>query len=202
MLSAIDIVLHFIQVLDRLAIPYMLVGSFSSNYYGRPRQTMDADFVISVADLPFVALRDALGPEYHRGLGSANLFETVTGTIRRIVIHPAMVRRSRLSCFNSVTIRNDQAQPLQGAQERSHRGATGIHAHGRRCNHHETTRWLKAGNRSKDIEDVREVLAIQADRLDLKYIRQWCDQHGTRELLERLLSGNLPLTNTGLSISS
>ena len=39
-----DLVLHMISLFDRLGIPYMLVGSYSSNYYGRPRLTKDADF--------------------------------------------------------------------------------------------------------------------------------------------------------------
>jgi len=48
-------------------------------------------------------------------------------------------------------------------------------------------RWSKGGNRSKDVEDVKQVLSVQSNKLDLPYIRQWCDQHGTRDLFERLL---------------
>ena len=48
-------------------------------------------------------------------------------------------------------------------------------------------RWSKGGNRRKDAEDVENVIAVQADALDLAYIRQWTDQHGTRELFEQLL---------------
>jgi hypothetical protein len=42
------------------------------------------------------------------------------------------------------------------------------------------------GNRSKDIEDVRNVLAVRGDALDWAYVRGWCDAHGTRELLDRI----------------
>jgi len=48
-------------------------------------------------------------------------------------------------------------------------------------------RWSKQGKRAKDVEDASDVLAVQAGKLDLPYIRQWADQHGTRELFERLL---------------
>ena len=48
-------------------------------------------------------------------------------------------------------------------------------------------RWSKGGKRAKDLEDVKNVLAVQRGKLDLNYIRQWCDQHGTRQLLEQLL---------------
>ena len=48
-------------------------------------------------------------------------------------------------------------------------------------------RWSKGGNRRKDVEDVENVIAVQGDVLDLPYIRQWADQHDTRELFEKLL---------------
>jgi hypothetical protein len=35
-------------VLDEVQVPYMLVGSFSSNLYGRERGTKDADFVVTI----------------------------------------------------------------------------------------------------------------------------------------------------------
>jgi hypothetical protein len=49
-------------------------------------------------------------------------------------------------------------------------------------------RWSKQGKRTKDIEDVQSVLAVQAGKLDMGYVRQWCDVHGTRELLEKTLA--------------
>ena len=38
------------------------------------------------------------------------------------------------------------------------------------------------------VEDVRNVLVVQIGRLDLDYVRGWCDRHGTRELFEKLLA--------------
>ena len=35
-----------IGMLDRENLPYMVVGSFSSNYHGIPRSTKDADIVL------------------------------------------------------------------------------------------------------------------------------------------------------------
>ncbi len=51
-------------------------------------------------------------------------------------------------------------------------------------------RWSKGGKRNKDTDDVRNVLAVQGNSLDLAYIRNWCDQYGTRELFEQLWSEN------------
>ncbi len=40
--------------------------------------------------------------------------------------------------------------------------------------------------RGKDKDDARDVMAVQGDRLDWPYIEHWCDQHGTRPLLEEI----------------
>ena len=41
-----EAVLAVIEALEGLGVGYMLVGSLSSNFYGIPRATQDADFVI------------------------------------------------------------------------------------------------------------------------------------------------------------
>jgi hypothetical protein len=42
-------------------------------------------------------------------------------------------------------------------------------------------------NRQKDREDVFMVLATQRGRLDEAYMREWCDRHGTRPVLDEML---------------
>ena len=51
-----------IDALNFLQIPYMVVGSLASNYYGIGRSTKDADFVIELGDQSITVLADRLGP--------------------------------------------------------------------------------------------------------------------------------------------
>lgn len=44
------VLLEVVEALESLGIPYMLVGSFASNYWGRPRTTHDADIVVELGD--------------------------------------------------------------------------------------------------------------------------------------------------------
>jgi hypothetical protein len=44
--------------------------------------------------------------------------------------------------------------------------------------------WGLLANRSKDREDVRDMIAVQGDRIDWEYVHGWCEQHGTRSLLD------------------
>ena len=78
-----QIALEVAAALDEQQIPYMLVGSFSSNVYGVPRSTRDADFVIQHPGLSFKQLMLKLGPRF---IGDPQLrFEGVTGTTRQII---------------------------------------------------------------------------------------------------------------------
>jgi hypothetical protein len=77
-----------VRVADALAasgIPYLLAGPFSSNYYGIPRSTKDADFVVE--------LRGGVGRDFMARLGAdfeadpQLSFETNTGTYRQLIQH-------------------------------------------------------------------------------------------------------------------
>ena len=109
-MSAVEFLLRVVDALERLSVPYMVVGSFSSN-------------------------RIRFGRRLRGAVGGRQVFMP---TAEDVVV-------TKL-------------------------------------------RWSRHGRRHKDVDDVRNVLAVQGRRLDLEYIRQWCDQHGTRELLDRLLT--------------
>ena len=47
-------------------------------------------------------------------------------------------------------------------------------------------RWSHAGRRGKDVDDARDVIAVQGNWIDWDYVNSWCDRHGTRQLLDRV----------------
>lgn len=47
-------------------------------------------------------------------------------------------------------------------------------------------RWSLLGKRSKDRDDARDVIAVQGDRIGWNYVYSWCEQHGTRQLLDEI----------------
>jgi hypothetical protein len=44
--------------------------------------------------------------------------------------------------------------------------------------------WGLFGARSKDRDDVRDVIAVQGDRIDWDYVHKWCEKHSTCALLD------------------
>ncbi len=80
MMNANEAVLAVLDALEACGLPYMLVGSFSSNTYGIERSTKDADFVVELGSRSISQLLPHLGPNFQ--LDPQIRFETVTGTTR------------------------------------------------------------------------------------------------------------------------
>lgn len=71
-----------IAALDGCGIPYILVGSYSTNVYGIPRSTQDADFVTQLGDASIITLGRLLEPSIR--IDPQMSFETVTMTRRYV----------------------------------------------------------------------------------------------------------------------
>lgn len=176
-----------IDALDGLGLPYMLVGSLASSLHGIPRSTQDADFVVQVSQGQIAALAARLGPQFR--LDPQVSFETATGTTRYILKAVGIPYCIELFClsddpFDQERFRRRRAWPMLGRQVFVSAPEDVIVV---------KLRWCKELSRSKDLEDARGVMAVQADHLDWGYIRRWCELHGTRELLETL-RGTIPPT--------
>lgn len=179
--------LAVVNVLETLGIPYMLVGSFSSNYYGIPRSTKDADFVIQLGDQTVSAIAERLGTSFR--LDPQMLFEGATGTSRyvlEVVGLPFKIELFRLS------------EDLHD-QERFRRRQR-VEALGRVISLPTAEdviltklRWLLNAGRSKDRDDVRDVVAVQGEHIDWDYVHRWCQEHGTRALLDEIRASIPPL---------
>jgi len=169
-----------IDALEAMSFRYMLVGSLSSNVFGIPRSTKDADFVIQSGGATLPELVSRLGPSFR--LEPQVRFETITMTTRQIV-HidevPFIVEFFRLSDdpHDQERFRRRQRVEIPGHKVFVPTAEDIIIT---------KLRWSTQGQRSKDVDDVRGILAVQGDRLDLNYIREWCERHDTSALLDEI----------------
>jgi hypothetical protein len=87
-MEQIDILRHTVDVLERLQIPYLIVGSFASIAYGESRFTQDIDVVVALQtkDVPaFVTAFPA--PEFY--LSESAIRDAIRDSFQFNVIHPA-----------------------------------------------------------------------------------------------------------------
>jgi len=180
--TSLEDTLAVIDALESAGIPYMVVGSLSSNYYGIARSTADADFVVELGDRPISRVSDHLGPRLR--LEPQMSFETITGTNKYVF-------QSTGGPFKvEVFLLSDDAHDCERFRRRR-RGTVG----GREASIPTAEdvivtklRWSLRGRRRKDIDDVRNVIAVQQDALHWEYVYGWCDRHGTRQLLDEIRS--------------
>jgi len=175
-----EIVVACIDSLEATNIPYMVVGSLSSNLYAIPRSTQDADFVVELRKNSLSELLRRLGPEFH--LDPQVRFETVTATTRHIIDTADGLFRVELFQLS------DAPYDHERFARRRRTKVLGRDAYAPTPEDVIVMKlqWSRQGRRTKDTDDVRNVIAVQGDALDWDYIYRWCDEHGTRELLEEI----------------
>ena len=168
--------LRIIEVLEAEGIPYFLAGSFASNYYGIPRSTKDADFVLQTKGGVGASFARRLGDEYT--VDPQLSFETVTGT------HRQYVRHTKTEFTIELFMLSDDAHDLERFSRRKAEQLFG------------RTVWLLSAEdvvvsklrwaRQKDEDDILNVMSVQRGRLDWAYIETWCRRHGSFPLMEKL----------------
>lgn len=180
-MNSVEFVLRVIDALDRLNVPYVAVGSFAVNVYTAPRSTKDADFVVQMDRLPINALVAAVGPDFT--FDPQMSFESVTLTPRYKIKHREAV--FSVEFFGLTDDPHDRARfDRRVAGKIADRTAYVLSPEDVIVT---KLRWAVRAKRPKDASDVGNVLAAQVGRLDLDYVRRWCDEHGTRSLFEQLL---------------
>jgi hypothetical protein len=183
--TADEAVVAVLAALESVDIPYMIVGSLASNFHGIPRSTRDADFVV---ELEPGALR-RLGESLPSGLRlqEQGAFEGVTGTTRYII----ELEKSPFVC--ELFVRSDDLHDQERFRRRQRVRVWNRFAVVASAEDMIVTklRWVDQAQRSKDREDIRNMLAVRQAELDWDYIRRWATEHGTSALVEEI-RGTIP----------
>ncbi|MCX6855178.1 MAG: hypothetical protein NTV80_09750 [Verrucomicrobia bacterium] len=173
-----------------LGVKHMVVGGLSSNAYGIPRATKDADIVLAVDAKTLFETVEKLGPDF--AIDDQGTFEMVTGTMRYHLRVPAIAFEVEL--FMLSTDPHDQARFERKRQIFSSQIGCEIIVPTAEDVIIMKLRWAKIAKRGKDSEDVRDVIAVQGDEvLDWDYIHHWTGLHGTRVLLDEIRASIPPI---------
>lgn len=174
------ILLFVIDQLERLDIPYMLVGSFASNYWGRPRFTHDADMIVEIPASKAMPLACALEADF---------------CAPSFVIEEAIAKRSHFNVIHleqsfkvDFWVRRDEPYAREDFYRRRR-----VTMFGRPVwvNSPEDTilnklRWYKISPvLDRQLEDALAVYEIQEPDLDQAYLDKWAARLGVTDLLAR-----------------
>jgi hypothetical protein len=186
--ESVTVTLRIAAELERLGIDYFVGGSVASSVHGRPRTTDDVDIVAAIP-----------GPQvdaFVRGL-EAEFF------IDADMIRDAIRRRASFNIIHLATMLKVDVFVLGNedfaGQEMSRRQAVPLRGSSVWFSSPEDIvieklDWFRKGEgiSERQWRDVLGVLAVQAGRLDLSYLRLWAARRGLADLLERALAETTP----------
>lgn len=159
--------------LDRLGIPYMLIGGQAVLLYGEPRLTRNVDVTLGVGP---ERLPDLLG--WVRENGWQVLVETPTEFVGKTMVLPCLEPASgiRIDLIFSFSLYEQEA--LERARRVTIGGAEVRFASLEDLIVHKTI-----AGRPRDLEDLRNVL-LKNRSFDIEYVRRWLRE------FDRSLSGD------------
>lgn len=163
------------ETLDHLQIPWMLVGSFASNFYGEPRSTHDADLVIEVARDSAKRIATTLGadfivsdespaarPAQFNAIHASSGFKVDFWPLRDDPFdRTAFARRRVVTLFG-------HRVPLPTAEDLIL----------------QKLRWDRESQSDQQRRDVVAILRAQGENLDWHQLRRWADTLGLTSALD------------------
>ena len=120
-----EAVIALVEALDQTGIPYMIVGSFSSNAYGVVRSTKDADFMVPCPFADIARLVKELGPpwRFQPQIAFADL-------LVRAVTREALVRKDRPHVAIEVDLGRHLGRRLRSGRRDDEQGCEDSCVHG------------------------------------------------------------------------
>ena len=178
-----DVLRFAVNTLERLQIPYLVVGSFASSIWGEPRLTMDIDIVIDLRSDQIVPLCQAFpAPEFY--ISEAAVREAVTRRRQFNVLHPTSANK-----IDFMIPRDDAWSRLQltRGRQRQYDGEIDLQV----CSPEDVIiakmRFYKEGQSPKHLRDIAGVLDLQGESLDREYIAKWARAMQLQEVWHTIL---------------
>jgi hypothetical protein len=173
---------RLVRLLDKAGIPYMVVGSLSSSFHGRPRATQDADVVIAPTENQLGSFLALLGQGYY---------------VSREAASEALRRRTMFNVIDieggwkaDLILCKDRPFSRQEFERRRQIETMGqtfwvVSAEDAILSKLE---WMKGRESDLQYSDVLGVVVAQWGNLDVEYLRRWAGALGVEKLLTHILT--------------
>lgn len=184
-MSEQELLADCLRRLNRAGLSYYLTGSMASNYWGIPRTTHDLDFVVQlpVSAVPRIvqefsgdfyldeaAVRAAFQPPHQ-----FNAIDTRSALkVDFWLPKPEPFDREMLRRRVPVTLFGEPAWIATAEDVILHK-----------------LLWNRISPSDRQLGDAAGVVVVQADALDIAYLRHWAQELKVTRELERLLSGDI-----------
>lgn len=173
-----------IAILERIGIPYMVVGSVASSTYGDPRMTRDIDIVVDLDEASAQQLCDAFPPDDYYVSREAALDATLHRT-QFNVLHPDSANKIDFmvaghDAWGREQVRRRQRVLILPDTEGFAASPEDIIL--------SKMRYYQEGGSEKHLRDISSMLTISRDRIDRAYIERWAATLGVTQIWRDILA--------------
>ena len=169
------------KILEKLDIPYIITGGFAVAVLAKPRYTADIDIVIELIPQKVQQLtRELLSLGKDVYVSEEAIGEALKHKGEFNFIHPQSglkvdfwLKRYPFEQFQSAVIKNINGQKVKFISPEDLILAKLI--------------WFKESESSRHLEDIRAILDVQKNKLDLNYIKNWARRQSTIKILEEII---------------
>jgi hypothetical protein len=167
------------STLDRIGVPYMVVGSLASAYHGEPRATQDVDVVIDPSADQMAELLNAFDPSlFYVGDGRAALADRT------------MFNVIELSSGWKIDfiVRRPRAFSVEELERRLEAEIVGIRVFLASAEDTVLSKleWSAASGSERQLSDAASVVMVQGDTLDWDHLERWARVLGVEDDLDQL----------------
>lgn len=178
------LLIKIVEILDKLAIPYLITGGMAVLVWGRPRFTADIDIVVELKKENLSRLERAL-----KDLGQKSFVDPTA-------MKEALNRDGEFNFIDGITgvkvdfwMLKNNAFDKSRLERRVPREILGK-------NIYFTSpedliliklQWYKEAESSRQLEDVESIIKISERELDMSYLNDWASRLGVLDTLERLI---------------
>jgi hypothetical protein len=158
-----------VEILERLAIPYLVTGSVAAMAYGEPRLTNDIDIVAAIEEKHIAGLLEAFPPEQYY-ISEDAILEAIKYQKQFNVIHPAsglkidLIIRSHTPFNDSRFLRIRRVKPGESYQANFASPEDVIIM---------KMVYFKEGGSDKHLRDISGIMKISGAEIDESYIAGW-----------------------------
>lgn len=184
-MSENELLVDCLRKLNKLNLTYYLTGSMASNYWGIPRSTHDLDFVIQLPPSAVPAIVAAFSGDYYideaairAAYRPPHQFNAIDNRSAMKVDfwlpNPQPFEKEMLKRRVPATLYGEPAWISSAEDVILHKLV-----------------WNRMTPSDRQLGDAAGVLAVQGERLDKNYLKQWGDELGVFVQLEQLLRGDI-----------
>jgi len=188
-IDPIAVALAVVRTFDSIGVVSTIGGSIASSFAGEPRSTIDIDIVAAIDGRHIPALVHALSPDFYVDAVALHRAVVLRGSVN--LIHQATMLKVDVFVAGGTPLDRQQLARRRPVEVRP---GEVLHVHPPEDILLQKLRWYRLGGEVSDRQwrDILGIVRVQAERLDVGYLRAHAPSIDVTDLLERVLSAGGP----------